>query len=272
LEQYRVKEENKKSSELRFRPYGPLSEDGITPSQRITKVESLIESNKYEEAVEETDVLIAVGLEGLRYLQTYDWLFLRTLITLGYVGWMAYAITMVVDKFVLFQTTRPQRGYLEILGSTSILAALYASFLISKSPPTYYVYAFFPVLFWEEVFAHRTSISKGRQALFGHITSVMSLLTFLSHVIQYVVVILSLVSNINLGLTMPNANRDQAFGYIQRETLSVLFVCLTIWPFTYGLKFIKAFPLQTLSWVCVCMAMSVFTTLSAVKTEDLTLL
>lgn len=201
LEQYRVKEEKKSTTQLRFKPYQPLSEDGISASQRIAKVESLIAAQKYEEAVEETDALIAVALEGLRYLQTYDWLFLRALITIGYVGWMAYAITMVVDTFVIGQSLPPQRGFTEILGSTSILAALYASFVISKSPVTYYIYAFFPVAFWEEVVAHRASLVKGGQVLFGHLTSARALISFFTNVIQYVAVILSLVSLLILQMS-----------------------------------------------------------------------
>lgn len=194
LEQYRVKEEKKRTSELRFRPYHPLSEDGLPADQRIANVEYLIKDHKYEEAVEEIDALISVALQGLRYLQTYDWLFLRTLITLGYVGWMAYGITLVVDMFVIEQTVPPRRGYLGNLAFSSVLAALYASFVISKSPATYYAYAFFPVFFWEEVYAHRASLGKGGKALFGHLTSASAVIKFLTHLIQYIAVILSLVS------------------------------------------------------------------------------
>lgn len=193
LEQHHVKEETKRTTQLRFKPFPPLSDDGVKASQRIAKVEALIEAQKYEEAVEETDALITVALDGLRYLQTYDWLFLRTLITLGYVGWMVFAITMVIDMFVIGQRIPPQRGFTEILGSTSILASLYASFIISESPPTYYAYAFFPVVFWEEAIAHRASLAKGGQVLFGHLTTTRALISFLTNVVQYIAVILALV-------------------------------------------------------------------------------
>lgn len=273
LEQYRVKEEKKQATELRFKPYQPLSEDVMSANQRIANVQRLIEAGKYEEAVEETDSLIAVALQGLRYLQTYDWLFLRTLITLGYVGWMAFAITMVVDMFVIDERIPPRRGYTGILGFTSVLAALYASFVISQSPPMYYAYAFFPVVFWEEVFAHRASLSKGRSVLFGHLTSMSALLQFLIHVIQYIAVILSLVSSSLLWFASRKiADTSQAFGYIHREILSVIFVVGAGWPLTYGFSFVQSFPLLSFGWVASCLIMSVFTLLPAMKTENIMLL
>src|SRR5207237_9394216 len=103
-----------------------------------------------------------VGLGGLRYLQTYDWLFLRALITAGYLGWIAYALTGVIDLYVLHGRLQPSRTVAGTLVSSSVLTALYASFIISKSPITYYAYAFFPVFFWEEVYARRPSLLAAR--------------------------------------------------------------------------------------------------------------
>jgi phosphatidylinositol glycan class N len=255
LEQYRVKEEKKRATQLRFQPYEPLSEHVMSASRRIGNVQRLIEAGKYEEAIEETDSLIAIALQGLRYLQTYDWLFLRTLITLGYVGWMAFAITMVVDMFVIDERIPPRRRYTGVLGFTSVLAALYASFVNSQSPPMYYAYAFFPVVFWEEVFAHRASLSQGRSVLFRHLTSTNALLQFFFHVVQYIAVILSL-----------------AFGYIHREILSVIFVVGAGWPLIYGFSFVQSFPFLSFGWAASCLVMSVFTLLPAMKTENIMLL
>lgn len=193
LEMYRVKEEKKKTTQLRFKPYVPLSAEGLTPDERLSSIRHLIASGKYEEAVEETDALMGIALEGLRYLQTYDWLFLRTVVTLGYLGWMAYAITTVVDMFVVRESVAPHRSVPGIIAFSSILVALCASFIVSSSPGTYYIYAFFPVFFWEEVFARRTSLLRGYQVLFGHIKSAGVIMTFIIHTVLYVAVIESLV-------------------------------------------------------------------------------
>ncbi len=193
LEQYRVKEEKKKVTELRFRPYNALSDPGLEPENRVGQIRQLIEAGSYEEAIEESAALLKVGLAGLRYLQTYDWLFLRALITIGYLGWVAYALTTVIDVHVLHQRFRPSRTLMGTIVSTSVLAALYASFAISKSPITYYAYAFFPVVFWEEVYAQRESLVQGRKELFAHIKSGGSLASLVFNCAVYVGIIESMV-------------------------------------------------------------------------------
>jgi phosphatidylinositol glycan class N len=194
LEQYRVKEEKKKATELRYRPYEPLSEEGLDAEGRVAHIRQLIDVGRYEEAIEESAALLNIGLGGLRYLQTYDWLFLRALITAGYLGWIAYALTTVVDLHVLHGRLQPSRTLGGTLVSSSVLIALYASFIISKSPPTYYAYAFFPVFFWEEVYARRKSLIEGRKQLFGHIKSGGGLASLAFNCAVYVGIIESLVS------------------------------------------------------------------------------
>lgn len=194
LEMYRVKEDKKASHLMRFQPYGPFSANDATPDARINDIRTLIRNGKYEEAIEESAALIHVGLEGLRYLQTYDWLFLRALITIGYLGWIAYALTKVVDLFVVGQTIPADRNLTGTIIFSSLLVSLYASFLISRSPLAYYAYAFFPVAFWEEVYAHRNSLAEGRKRLFGHIQSTSAWVTFSIHTVLYVAVIECLVS------------------------------------------------------------------------------
>lgn len=197
LEMYRVKEERKKATELRYRPFHPLSEAGLSPQRRVADIRRLIEAGNHEEAIEESAALMKIALEGLRYLQTYDWLFLRTLITIGYLGWMAFAMTIVIDLHVLRGNRPASRTLLSTTMFSSLLAALYASFIISHSPPTYYAYAFFPIVFWEEVWARRGSLVEGRQVLFGHIQTGPSAVSFLLNGALYIGVIVSLVSELH---------------------------------------------------------------------------
>ncbi|UNI22085.1 Glycosyl phosphatidyl inositol anchor synthesis [Purpureocillium takamizusanense] len=255
LEMYRVKEGKKKATELRFRPYRLLGDEGATPDQRVSAIQELIAAGKYEEAIEESDALIAITLEGLRYLQTYDWLFLRALITVGYLGWMAYAITSVIDAFVLHERITPKRSAGGYIGSISILIALYASFLVSKSPITYYAYAFFPVVFWEEVYAHRESLILGRKALFGHIVSTGAVATLVGHAVLSVAIVQCL-----------------ALSYIYREILTGIFILAATWPATYGVSFLRKYAVLSLAWIVSCLTMSLFTLLPAMKEENVTLI
>ncbi|KAL2172034.1 hypothetical protein VTG60DRAFT_771 [Thermothelomyces hinnuleus] len=251
LEQYRVKEEKKKATELRYRPYGPLSAEGLDAESRVAHIRQLIDAGSYEEAIEESAALMKVGLGGLRYLQTYDWLFLRALITVGYLGWVAYALATVIDIHVLHSRVQPSRTLAGIVASTSALTALYASFVISKSPLTYYAYAFFPVFFWEEVYARRESLVEGRKELFGHIQSGGSLASLVLNCAIYVGIIESL-----------------ALGYIHREILTILFVIGAFWPAAYGFAFLQEHAALSITWFLSCIAMSTFTLLPAAMTSE----
>lgn len=194
LEMYRVKEEKKKDSELRYKPFGPLSSNEALPDERIAAITELIANEKYEEAAEECDALINLAIDGLRYLQTYDWLFLRVLITIGYLGWMAYALTTVFNMFIVKENTAPKRTTAGVLGFSSILIGLYASFVVSNSPPAYYAYAFFPVFFWEEVYARWNSLVEGRKVLFAEVDTAGAVTAFGFQSVIYIGVIVLIVS------------------------------------------------------------------------------
>ncbi|EFY86094.1 phosphoethanolamine transferase class N [Metarhizium acridum CQMa 102] len=254
LEMYRVKENKKKTNELRFKAYHAFDGEG-SPENRIAAIVDLIANGQYEEAIEESNTLIQATLQGLRYLQTYDWLFLRALITMGYLGWMAYATTIVVNMFVVHEEIAAQRTLFSAATFLGILFALYASFIISKSPLTYYLYAFFPVVFWEEVYAHRQSLYHGRLVLFGHIQSAGGVATLFLHTIFYIAVIQSL-----------------AVGYIYREVLTGLFVLAAAWPVMYGLSFLQNHALLIMTWAASCLTMSTFTLLPAMKVESIGLI
>lgn len=193
LEMYNVKEHTKKASQLRYAPYQPLSAAGHTPRERTQAIRALIDEQRFQEAIDQTGMLIKIALQGLRYLQTYDWLFLRALITAGYLGWIAFALTTVVDLHVLQGTTQPSRSVGATTFFSAVLAAFYASFIVSGSPLTYYAYAFFPVVFWKEVFARKDILTKGKQAIFGHVRSRRNVLSLVAGSITYLGVVESLV-------------------------------------------------------------------------------
>lgn len=194
LDMYRVKEEQKKATELRYRPFKALGDEEHSVDHRFAAIRALIDQGHYEDAIQETAALVKVGLAGLRYLQTYDWLFLRALITIGYLGWIAFALTTVIDLHVLHGKAETSRTLFGALFFSSILVALYGSFVVSKSPVTYYAYAIFPVVFWEEVYARRNALNEGRKVLFAHVKSAGGVIILLLKAIIGLGLIESLVS------------------------------------------------------------------------------
>ncbi|GAP90260.1 putative GPI ethanolamine phosphate transferase 1 [Rosellinia necatrix] len=251
LEMYRVKEVSKKAKQVRYKPYEPLSGD----HGKLLSIKDLIDKGRFEEAIEESAALMKLALAGMRYLQTYDWLFLRALITIGYLGWIAFALTTVIDLHVLHGTTQPSRTAGGIIFFSSVLIALYASFAVSQSPLTYYAYAFFPVGFWEEVYARRESLTKGRQVLLGHLETGTKVLSFILNSIVYVGIIQSL-----------------AVGYIHREIFTGLFIAASLFPVALGVSFLQKHFALSATWFTSCLLMCTFTLLPANKIEDIQLI
>jgi phosphatidylinositol glycan class N len=170
LEMYRVKEEQKQKTVLRYKPFSGFGTDELSIENRVAAIEQLIDAGSYKEAMESTDDLIKVGLRGLRYLQTYAWLFLRTLVTAGYLGWIAFAFTTAVDVYMLNGETEASRSTPGVIFFSSVLVALFSYLFMQSSPVTYYAYAIFPVAFWEEVFARRNALRAGANKIFGKLS------------------------------------------------------------------------------------------------------
>lgn len=64
----------------------------------------------------------------------------------------------------------------------------------------------------------------------------------------------------------------QALGYIHREILTGLFIIGAFWPFAYGFSFLQRHTALSVTWFLSCIAMSTFTLLPAMKTEDVNLM
>jgi phosphatidylinositol glycan class N len=171
LEMYRIKEKIKRQNSLRFKPFPGFQGYRQSPHSRLNELERLIGRGQNDEAIAKANELIQKALQGLRYLQTYNWLFLRTLVTAGYIGWMAFGITSIIDIHVLHSSTKPRRSMASNAFFSALLVALFSYLLAQRSPLTYYAYAVFPVFFWEEVFARRDALVMGKTVLFEKFTS-----------------------------------------------------------------------------------------------------
>ena len=196
LEMYRVKDDQKRSTEIRYKPYAPLGDDKHSVEHRVGEIRGMIQDSHFEKAIETSQDLLQVGLQGLRYLQTYDWVFLRTLVTLGYLGWMAFAFTTVIDLHVLHGATEASRTVYVSGAFGGLAAVLFTSLWIRNAPITFYAYSFFPLAFWEEVFARRKAVYLGCRQLFKEMDTPRKYITVAFNTIAFVGIMEAMVRSL----------------------------------------------------------------------------
>lgn len=252
VEQYLVKEEQQRGSQIIFKPYPPLSDAGKTIDERLKHIDELIAQGLDQESIVASEELMGYAITGLKYLQTYNWLFLRTLVTFGFFGWIAVAFCSYLMAFVVrsdkpFTTSVP----LKIVAYIA-LATLSGFFIFQKAPLHYHLYAVFPVVFWEAVLQRRTAVAEGISILAGRSTSKVPAL--------------AAVLDIGLSLVLLEAI---VYGYFHREIFSVCFGLATLWPFVHNWTVAKREWPTTIAWVIMCGVMSSFTLLEVVKVESI---
>ncbi|MCJ1300042.1 Glycosyl phosphatidyl inositol anchor synthesis [Hypocenomyce scalaris] len=251
LEMYRVKEERKRSTELRYKPYAPLGDEKHSVEHYMAEIRRVIEAEQYEEAIKKSQDLLHLGLQGLRYLQTYDWLFLRALVTAGYLGWIAFAVTTVFDMHVIHGKTETSRNTSTIMAFSALSVALFSILWAQKSPITYYAYAAFPLAFWEEAIARRSALVAGKDALLDHAKSNQEIVTVAVGALAFAGLLEALV-----------------LSYFHREVYTICFILGALWPAFYGHEFYSRNKILIATWAVACVLMSTFTLLPVVKVED----
>ena len=233
LEMYRVKEEKKKASAIRYKPYALLGHDDQTSSSRIAEVESLIAQEQYDEAITRSLELMQMGLGGMRYLQTYDWLFLRTLVTAGYLGWIAFAMATVVDLYVLQGRFETKRTSTSLAASSSVFVAICSLLYAQSSSWTYYAYAIFPAVFWEEVFARKEALFEGKNVLLGQIEGAGGYFDLLWKSAAYLGLLEALVSpHLSSNRLYPQSRTHSKCRY--KATFIARFIQFAILPQSHG--------------------------------------
>ncbi|KAI8800970.1 Phosphatidylinositolglycan class N-domain-containing protein [Cladochytrium replicatum] len=169
LAQFLVKAAQKRSTEILFRPFSPLEavgKDAEKVYEKIMKrVEMWIERGEFERAEGLSGELVRSCLDGLRYYQTYDWFFLRSIVSLGYVGWIVFSSIFIMKTYGnLFGGLQPSPETLKAFRRSDdsvnrvaigLLLGLFAVLLYKRSPILYYVYATFPIVFWSESMKQR---------------------------------------------------------------------------------------------------------------------
>ncbi|KAI1314430.1 Glycosyl phosphatidyl inositol anchor synthesis [Mortierella claussenii] len=268
LEQYHVKQEQKRRTELLFKPFSGLTGEH-SPEAVKSQVQALIDQGRYQEAEAECTLVRDLCLEGLRYLQTYDWLFLRSVVSAGYLGWIAFSLNFILRTFVSTNEARlgalgsvrsarpnPNTASAEETQLVNILSyivlAVFAVILTWKqSPALYYAYVVFPIYFWSRVLLDRReligAISKTTRN-YGWIKS-------LGSVVGYIIALEILV-----------------YSYFNRGILSVCFLFLALWPAFLPASVQRNSAVLMASWSLSCLGTSIFTLLPVEMGEDKTLI
>ncbi|XP_022774430.1 GPI ethanolamine phosphate transferase 1 isoform X2 [Durio zibethinus] len=171
LNQFLRKSQIKRSSSLYFKPFKPLAHY----SSMLSQIEDLLSARDYKAAMQLSENLRNLSLKGLHYFQTYDWLMLMTIITLGYIGWMVFLVVHVLQAYTSLlgdiytkeeavrQKYNTGKVYLWgclFMGITSFLLFL------EHSPPLYHAYFAMTIFLWTQIFNEHQFI----KALWRHLS------------------------------------------------------------------------------------------------------
>lgn len=267
LEMYHIKEREKMAEVLQYRPYPGFADAEHSVENRLAGIEQLIRKGDYKQAIQQSDKLIQLGLGGLRYLQRYAWLFLRTLVTAGYAGWIAFAFSTAIDVHMLEGKIDVSRSPGLIITFTSLLVGLYSLLFIQSSPITYYAYAFFPVMFWEEVFARRHALLEAKTRIFSKFTN-SDMTKLVLNALAFLVLLEVMVGRLVLWLVCMLTKGVQVQSYYHRQIYTILYLLGAGWPLFYGFDFVQTNWLLCTTWALSCASMSIFTLLPALKVES----
>lgn len=168
LEIFRVKHEQRQAKATNYVPFPGLQTTALNtaPGQRqVDDIREDIASGQYDDAVIRSQELIDLALQGAQYLQTYDWLLLITIVTLGYIGSIAHGIIFLLRNYVLDpdalanlpagQQVRTSLGGLITPGrlfAFTTFAAGFHKFPSEQAPVSYYVYLALSATQWARVF------------------------------------------------------------------------------------------------------------------------
>lgn len=247
-EQYLVKEHRVEESQLSYQAFGPFSV--YTVANRVAAIEHLLAEEHYDEAIVQAEELMTLGLSGLKYLQRYNWLLLRSLVTLGFLGWIAFAFTSFLWLFLASDEAKKVSNSWVSPLFIAIFSGLCGLLRYQNSPSHYYLYAFFPVFFWAQVLRNLETLRSGAHKLLG------------GHTWPTFVQFMGIVGGIIVveGIVQ---------GYFNREIFSAFLVLVYApWPFFANWRIAIKKWLSTIVWLASCLCLSLFTVMPVVKQES----
>lgn len=256
IEQYNVKELEVYNHQFKFKPFKHFENHKIvdyrhTIESIIKKLEANPEADNVDvlesHAIELCHELIQQSLIGLNYLQTYNWLFIRTIVTLGFIGWIVYSFILFLKLFVLKEITKSWES--KIVQGIFVAFTLVINYVLyyQNSILNYYFYAIFPIYFWYVILTEWANLQNGLVALFKDMPAINIFIFVVSFTGMYESIV---------------------YGFFNRVIFSVLFVVIGLYPIVFDRISITT----KLLWLVSCSCMSVFTNLNPIKTDNLLLI
>lgn len=249
LEQYLVKEKEVISSQFKYKEYWKFAQKNH--EQYLIEIEDLVKQialgdNTIEkQAITLTEELMKTTLEGLNYLTTYNWRFIRTIVTLGFIGWISYAFTVFLKLYILKSVDEKiKTSALNYFIFGSMGAVLNWVLYYQRSPFNFYMYLQFPLYLWSQVFTNHEVLRSGVTEFFKGISVTQRLLVavFIFGVYEGIV-----------------------YGFFHRWIFTVIFNLMSFYPLYCG---IDSF-FTNLAWFLTSVFLSTFTLYDAVKIESL---
>ncbi|KAF7307451.1 PigN domain-containing protein [Mycena indigotica] len=242
LEQYRINHEIRKARTVAFKPFGLLEQSTSDRTTRLSQINNAISRSDWSFARELASQLIHDGLEGLRYLQTYERRLIQGMATVAYTGWTVYASLFIFRPLdTSLPQARPRSTILDALAIIS-LGGFWTLFAIQRSPWTYYLYSAFPCYFWHQ-FATQISpvVPRWRQRL-------------VPKQLLYIALVVAVLQSMVLA-------------YTHRSIWSVGFILIgLVWPMLFWKQ--QKWSKLSFTWAASCLATAIFPLLSVNKTES----
>lgn len=194
-------------------------------------------------------------IEGLRYYQTYDWLLLRSIVSMGYLGWIAYSTLFIIKTYSSAgpssknaSKSHASLNFIAILTYLGLCVLLY----YKDSPLSYYLYTVFPVIFWTNCIKEYSVFP----SLLYSVASTSSSGSVIMHTVSYLLSLEVLV-----------------VSYFYRELLTFCLLLMGfLWPVFMPLGFRERHSSILKSWRALCFITSIFTLLPVELEENVILI
>lgn len=269
LEMYRTKHAERARRTIGYKEFDPLrdvnaptedldefEETDLPGDQMVHEAKYFIMAGEYDEAIPIIKDLVKLSLEGIKYLQHYDWSLLASLIVAGYIGSILNGVAFLVQLFGLTPEqyeasvskprSCPSLGW--ILPAVSFLF-LAAKFTIEEAPATYFFYAAATAALWSRV---SSQLSTFKAVATSQVVTRVAL---------GAVPVLILLETI-------------VVGYLVRIAWTLGFVLIgVVWPLALvGPRTIRQNPWSWFAWTATCLSNSLFTLETLDKKESVTTL